>query len=126
MNLTACPRCTRLYGPDVTACPVCTSDYPSRAAQERLVFDSLRREGLVDAILEVVAVLNGNGLEKHGVQRWRGVANSVHREKSRGHGERDGREAESGRLHRAHKITRDLILTQIELETERLGKDVSK
>lgn len=81
-------------------------------------FRTFVREGLSAALLEVTRLFNGHGLEKHGPKKWRGVPwseirASLNRHRAAGSGAID---AGSGLPHRAHAISRELMLLQQELE----------
>lgn len=85
---------------------------------EQALRATFEREGLLEALLAVVEVLDGHGLEKHGVQRWRELSWSELADKFARHQSCAGRESESGLLHGAHAVTRLLMLVQLEIEAE--------
>lgn len=80
---------------------------------------TFEREGLLGALESVAEVLDGHGLEKHGVQRWRQLSWLQLAEKFERHRGSVGREKESGHLHGAHAVTRLLMLLQLEIENGR-------
>ncbi len=54
----SCPKCARQYGTDVEKCVSrgCT-DIPSRADQERFLFDTYRKAGVLDEALALAEAL---------------------------------------------------------------------
>lgn len=80
--------------------------------------ETFEREGLLEALLAVVEVLDGHGLAKHGPERWRELSWGELAEKFDRHQSSAGRERESGHLHGAHAVTRLLMLLQLEIEAE--------
>lgn len=76
------------------------------------IFETLE---LAPAMREVSAVFE-HGVRKHAGSSWRLRPAEYHDRKSLGHRARPGRCTESGMMHRAHHIARELILLQLELE----------
>lgn len=81
------------------------------------LFGVFEREGLLGALAECADVLDGDGLEKYGVQGWRTKPLEKQREKSERHRlQGDGVDADSGCLSRAHHVLRELIILQTQVE----------
>lgn len=64
------------------------------------------REGLLPALVEGARVLDGQGLDKYGVQGWRGVPTTEMREKVGRHIQQRAPDAESGQEPAAHAMIR--------------------
>ena len=84
--------------------------------EARRMIDIFESEGLGDAMAEVRAVLEGNGLQKNGQKGWTLKPYDYHMHKCMGHYLQDGREDESGKHHLAHCVSRALMMLQVELE----------
>lgn len=75
---------------------------------------------LMPAITAVWSVLL-HGHLKHQGTPWRTIARATHQAKAEGHRRRQGVCPETDQPHRAHAISRELFLLQLELELEQEG-----
>lgn len=73
---------------------------------------TLRREGMDRAVLDVADLLDGHGLQKHGVRRWRKLTIHTIRAHCIRHLEEGcfDRDPQSGQLHAVHGAARALQL----------------
>lgn len=85
-------------------------------AEALALVETFEREELIDALVALRAVLDGHGLEKHGVARWRSRTTGHIEASAERHSASKGNDPESGYPHRAHEVVRRLMLLQLELE----------